>query len=368
MSAIFTPLSIAPDSLRGNIALSLSYDFANRLSLEGITVESFFRATAGTARFILLSDDPPRSNLQSLWPLLTVQCFSAPALAAHWQLDSGLRNCSGLPSCLTGRHRGRWLNPADTMAGLEPEPPGQLSAVCFRFLLWLSFLRQLTTPAVSNVLLIDLKDVLFQSDPFHDGWLAGATSEVLLSAEIASFSARRAFTWNYRAVALNYPGAIRPSGPVINSGFTLGGRDQMITHLQRVSATVLQATHRWTGADQAAYKVVQQQAAPSTYKVLDAASGMLVMHYVPSSWYYWNQTDGFVWASRDGAPTGWAGRPWRVLHQWDRASRALQAHIVCSMMSAGEWAKSAAVQSSVPKHCHTRPSAPKHSSYIHVKH
>ena len=69
--------------------------------------------------------------------------------------------------------------------------------------------------------------------------------------------------------------------PVLNSGFTLGPRDSMLLLLQRVAGVLLNATHGWTGADQAAYNVLHTMtpaSSPTAFRVLGPSDGAFVVH------------------------------------------------------------------------------------------
>lgn len=163
----------------------------------------------------------------------------------------------------------------------------------------------------NNVLITDVRDVMFQADPFvncHDGLLAFEEGEQTLIADEKMFNAK----WIEQLFG---KGALEKIGshPVLCSGTVMGSVEAMINYLVQFESLLTRARDvGMGGSDQGVHNYLCRDRYAAEIEVVKNGAGA-VLTMVP-----WIKEGADFKISHSGEILGLNGLPVPVLHQYDR--------------------------------------------------
>lgn len=202
---------------------------------------------------------------------------------------------------------------------LRPDPRRRLQALVAqysmsptetRFLRYLSYLQQ---NPYQRVLISDVKDVLFQRDPFQV--LPASGLAVGMEAQNKTIASE---PWNAHTIGLVYgPRVLEQIGasPVSCSGVTSGDRNSMLRYLELMAAEILSLSFRatWQPLDQAPHNYILWTGRFGTFHRLDLFQGPLAtLSGVEEKQLRLDGQNRLL--NRDGSVIG-------IVHQYDRLPR-----------------------------------------------
>ena len=188
--------------------------------------------------------------------------------------------------------------------------PSRLAALTYnalRYFLYLDFLHRADI-SVGRVLLSDVRDVIFQRDPFAFPWPEGINC-ALEDGRMTLGACPHNSHWIRTHLGEGALNAVREK-PISCSGTTLGDREAVVSYLETLTARLLpfHGGERMAGYDQGVHNVLIHTGALDGPALHDNDGPILTLGY----------TRGEPATDDDGQVLNGRGEPAFIVHQYDR--------------------------------------------------
>jgi hypothetical protein len=189
----------------------------------------------------------------------------------------------------------------------RPDRLAHLPYNALRYFLYLDFLRE-ADASVGRVLLSDVRDVVFQRDPFAFPWPAGLNC-ALEDQRMTLGACPHNSHWIRTHLGGDALDAVREA-PISCSGTTVGDREAVVRYLEILTARLLpfNGGKRMAGYDQGVHNVLIRTGALGAPALHGNDGPILTLGY----------TRGEPATDDDGRVLNQSGEPAFIVHQYDR--------------------------------------------------
>ncbi|WP_419785232.1 hypothetical protein [Pseudodesulfovibrio sp.] len=208
----------------------------------------------------------------------------------------------------TTRDLERMANHRVTLLPLRPDAaPEGMPCNALRYFCYRDFLLA-TLPQAERILLTDVRDVIFQADPFSPHWAEGLTCAEE-DRRMTIGSCPHNSHWIRQHLGEDALSAVA-NRPILCSGTTVGSSDAILAYLNVLTEkmTSFSGGQRMAGFDQGVHNVLAHTGALGPVHLSDNTGPILTLGYFPGE----PDTDA------QGRVLNEAGAPALIVHQYDR--------------------------------------------------